>query len=192
VVLLDNFEDIVDVETGRIMDHELDEALRALLELPPHAIKMIITTRIRPRDLALAEPGRQRPLDLDKGLEHPFAENVLRAMDADGKLGLRDAPDALLAKARLRTRGYPRALEALFGILSADRDTTLSEILADTQRLLPENVVRVLVGEAFSRQELLIPPGALALVLSKGVIDIRRCCWTDGDLHRRVGQGCAV
>jgi tetratricopeptide (TPR) repeat protein len=154
VVLLDNFEDAVDVETGRIKDAELDEALRALLELPPHGLKVIITTRVAPRDLALVEPGRQRRLELDKGLEYPYAENILRAMDADGKVGLRDAPEALLTQARERTRGYPRALEHLFGILSADRDTSLREILDNTKQLLPEKVVAVLVGEAFSRLDL--------------------------------------
>jgi len=151
VVLLDNFEDEVDVETGRIKDAELDEALRALLELPPHGLKLIITTRVAPRDLALVQPGLQRRHDVDTGLEHPYAENVLRAMDADGKIGLRDAPEALLAQARERTRGYPRALEHLFGILSADRDTSLQEMLDNTRQLLPEQVVAVLVGEAFSR-----------------------------------------
>jgi tetratricopeptide (TPR) repeat protein len=151
VVLLDNFEDAVDVETGRIKDAELDEAMRALLELPPHGLKVIITTRVPPRDLALVEPSRQRRRDMDTGLEHPFAEEVLRAMDADGKVGLRDAPQALLSQARERTRGYPRALEHLFGILSADRDTSLQEILDNTKRLLPEKVVAVLVGEAFNR-----------------------------------------
>ena len=125
VVLLDNFEDMLAVETGQIKDAELDDALRALLELPPHGLKIIITTRVAPGDLALVQPGLQRRLNLDTGLEHPYAENILRAMDADGKVGLRDAPEALLAKARERTRGYPRALEHLFGILSADRDTSL-------------------------------------------------------------------
>ncbi len=75
-------------------------------------------------------------------------------MDADGKVGLRDAPEALLTQARERTRGYPRALEHLFGILSADRDTSLQEILDNTKQLLPEQVVAVLVGEAFSRLDL--------------------------------------
>jgi tetratricopeptide (TPR) repeat protein len=154
VVLLDNFEDAVDVETGRIKDAELDEALRALLELPPHGLKVIITTRVAPRDLALVEPSRQRRFELDKGLEYPYAENILRAMDADGKVGLRDAPEVLLKQARERTRGYPRALEHLFGILSADRDTSLREILDNTKQLLPEKVVAVLVGEAFSRLDL--------------------------------------
>jgi tetratricopeptide (TPR) repeat protein len=151
VVLLDNFEDEVDIETGRIKNAELAEALRALLELPPHGLKVVITTRIAPGELSLVEPARQRRLNLDTGLEHPFAENILRAMDADGKVGLRDASQELLAEARERTRGYPRALEHLFGILSADRDTSLPEILADTKRLLPEKVVTVLVGEAFNR-----------------------------------------
>src|SRR5262249_42282596 len=69
----------------------------------------------------------------------------------DGKVGLKSVPDDLLNKARERTRGYPRALEALFAILSADRDTSLVDILADSARLLPDNVVRDLVGEAFNR-----------------------------------------
>jgi len=151
VVLFDNFEDMLAVETGQIKDAELHDTLTALLELPPHGIKAIITTRVAPSDLAFVQPGLQRRVDVDSGLDHPFAENILRAMDADGKVRLRDAPDALLAKARERTLGYPRALEHLFGILSADRDTSLQEILDDIREFLPQQVVAVLVGEAFSR-----------------------------------------
>ena len=154
VVLLDNFEDVLAVETGQIKDAELNDALRALLELPPHGLKIIITTRVAPADLPLVQPGLQRRLNLDTGLEHPYAENILKAMDVDGKVGLRDAPVVLLARARERTRGYPRALEHFFGILSADRDTSLGEILDNTQNVLPEQVVTVLVGEAYSRLDL--------------------------------------
>ncbi len=164
VVLLDNFEDVVDAETLVLRDAELEEALTALLQAPPHAVKVIITTRIAPRNLALVQPARQTRLDLDEGLDSPFAENILREMDVDGKVGLKSAPEELLAEARFRTRGFPRALEALFAILSADRDTTLREILENAANrsavfqtaphsgaLLPENVVRDLVGEAFDR-----------------------------------------
>jgi len=151
VVLLDNFENVMDPETQGVRDAELDEALRALLGAPHHAVKVILTTRIAPRDLALVEPGRQARLELDKGLASPYAENVLRAMDGDGTVGLKGAPDELLGEARERTRGYPRALEALFAILSADRHTTLREVLERAETLLPENVVEALVGEAFSR-----------------------------------------
>lgn len=151
VLLLDNFEDIINPETFDLRDAELDEALRALLNLPPHAIKVIITTRIVPYALVLTQSARQTRLDLDEGLESPFAENILRAMDVDGKVGLKSAPADVLAEARIRTRGYPRALETLFAILSADRDTTLTDILQDTANLLPENVLDALVGEAFAR-----------------------------------------
>ncbi len=149
VVLLDNMEDGIDPEKRHLTDSELDEALRTLLDTPHHGVKVIITTRLKPRQLTLHQPGRQHtPLELDEGLESPYAENILRAMDESGKLGLKTAPDALLNRARERTRGYPRALEALAAILAADREITLPEVLdAD----LPDNVVEALVGQAFSR-----------------------------------------
>jgi tetratricopeptide (TPR) repeat protein len=151
VVLLDNFEDFVGTETFALTDGELDEALRTVLSAPQHGLKVILTTRVAPRELLLVQPGLQRRLDLDEGLASPHAESILRAMDPDGKLGLEAAPDALLAEARERTRGYPRALEALVAILAADRDTSLPELLAEAGGLLPENVVEALVGEAFNR-----------------------------------------
>ena len=151
LLLLDNFEPVVNPETQEITDSELDEALCTLVRGPHHMVNALITTRVAPRELNLCEPGRQRVLTLDEGLESPYAENILREMDEDGKLGLkaREENDPLLQRAREKTRGYPRALEALFAILSSDRYTTLEELLE--LPLLPENVVEALVGEAFSR-----------------------------------------
>jgi len=148
VVLLDNFEDVVDSETSNIADAELNEALQTVLNAPHHAVKVILTTRIAPRELNLVQPGRQSNRHMDEGLESPFAENILREMDADGMMGLKTASDDLLNRARVHTRGYPRALEALYAILSADRYTTLEEVLSNP---LPENVVEALVGQAFNR-----------------------------------------
>src|SRR4029077_17578688 len=132
VVLLDNLEDVIDTEGGdfAITDPVLDEALRALLAAPPHAVKVIVTTRVAPRGLLLDHPERQRTLDLDEGLPSPYAEGVRRARAPDGRLGLKTAPDELLDQARERTRGYPRALEALAAILSTDRGTHLPEFLS--------------------------------------------------------------
>lgn len=148
ILLLDNFETLIDPESLSLRDSELSDALNALLSGQHHAVKAVITTRIAPRDLAVREPGRQHHLSLDEGLESPYAENVLREMDADGRVGLKSAPDALLNKAREKTRGYPRALEALYAILSVDRYTTLEELLEIS---LPDEVVQKLVGEAFNR-----------------------------------------
>jgi len=147
-LLLDNFEPLVDTEAFTIRDAELDEALRAFLNGTHTAVNIVITTRVAPKPLNLTQPGRQRVLTLDEGLESPYAENILREMDSDGRMGLKSAPADLLRRARERTRGYPRALEALFAILASDRYTTLEELLAMPT---PENVVEALVGEAFNR-----------------------------------------
>jgi tetratricopeptide (TPR) repeat protein len=151
IVLLDNLEDVIDSSSADLglTDPLLGEALRALLAAPPHAVKVIVTTRVAPRALLLDHPERQRTLDLDEGLGYPYAEQVLRARDPDGLLGLLTADDELLGRARERTRGYPRALEALAAILAADRGTTLPELLDQTAGL-PGNVVQALVGEAFN------------------------------------------
>jgi tetratricopeptide (TPR) repeat protein len=148
VLLLDNFEPLVDAETFEIHDTELNEALLAFLNGTHTSVNIIITTRIAPKKLNLVQPGRQRPLDLDDGLESPYAENILREMDSDGRLGLKSASDKLLKQAKEKTRGFPKALEALFAILASDRYTTLDELLAMPT---PVNVVEALVGEAFNR-----------------------------------------
>jgi len=152
VVLLDNFEDVVDAETQMIKEAELDEALRAMLEAPPHGVKFILTTRVAPQALLNVEPGLQDSVPLDEGLKSPYAENVLKAMDATGTLGL-NAPNAPLAEAQEATRGFPRALEAVVGILRTDRSTDLRGLLTELRQLgsRAENVVRDLVGEAFNR-----------------------------------------
>ncbi len=153
VLLLDNFEDLLN-EQRKIKDAELDEALKTFLNAPQHGIKVIITTRIAPRELTLLHPERQRPdpLELDSGLGSPYAENVLREMDTYGKLGLKTADEATLKSTCERVMGYPRALEALVAALAADRETTLDDILKVAEKV-PDNVTQVLVGEAFNRLE---------------------------------------
>lgn len=163
VVLLDSFEGLVDPETLALTDAALDEALRTVLTAPVHGVKVIITTQVAPRGLLLTQPAVQRPpLSLDEGLPSPYAENVLRERDADGSLGVRNAPDELLDQAREWTRGFPRALEALMAILAVDRSTTLRGLLAEP---MPENVVEVLVGEMFSRLDLLAQQVMQALAI---------------------------
>ncbi|MCE7859864.1 MAG: TIR domain-containing protein [Chloroflexi bacterium CFX2] len=150
ILLLDNFEPLVNEELKNlpIRDGELDEALRALLNGPHTEVKAIITTRMPPEALNSIQPGRQRVHHLEKGLEPEDAVEMLRKMDKDGILGLKNADKDLLMRAHDHTRGFPKALEALFQILSSDRYTMLDELLAMP---LPENVVDALVGEAFNR-----------------------------------------
>jgi hypothetical protein len=148
IVLLDNLEDAIDPATFKLSDTSLDAALGELLTAPQHGVKVIGTTRLAPRELLL-RPGRSKRLDLDEGLPPGEAIKVLKGMDLDGALGLRDAATDQLAAACERTRGFPRALEALAAILAADRDATLFGLLTTAQDVLPEEIVEVLVGEAF-------------------------------------------
>jgi len=151
LVLLDNFEDVVDGETQAIRDEELDEALKALVDVPPHGVKVLITTRVRADKLYLHQTQRQRQHVLGQGLASPYAEEMLKEMDSDGSLGLKDADMATLGKIADKVMRYPRALEALVGWLEVDISTTLDDVLAFSEGLLPENVVEVLVKQAINR-----------------------------------------
>ncbi len=150
VVLLDNLESVMDPECETLAEQALHEALSAVLTSPAHAVTVIATTRVTPTALLKVEPSRQRQLALDEGLGSPDAETVLRALDDDGRLGLRDAPEELLDGLRRYTRGFPRALEAVKAILDSDRTLTPADLLGDRTRHLPDDqVVQVLVGEAY-------------------------------------------
>ena len=149
VVLLDNLESVMDAERETIAEHALHEALSVVLTAPAHAVTVIATTRVRPAALLTVEPSRQRQLPLDEGLGSPEAEIVLRELDDDGHLGLRNAPDALLDGLRRHTRGFPRALEAVKAILDGDDTLTPQDLLDRTRNLPEDRVVEVLVGEAY-------------------------------------------
>ena len=153
VLLLDNLEDIVDENSG-IRNREIADALAAVLtHRHHHGLKVIVTTREAPAELQMIEPARQGILELRTGLASPYAEQVLRAMDPGDDLGLKSAPEALLQEARERTEGHPKALEAIKGILLANRHLTLKDLLADTEKLLPGQVLQMLIGEAFDQFE---------------------------------------
>ena len=149
VVLLDNLESVMDAERETLTERALHEALSAALTAPAHAVTIIATTRVTPAQLLRVEPAGQRQLRLDEGLGSPDAQIVLRELDDDGRLGLRDAPDAVLDGLRRHTRGFPRALEAVKAILDGDATLTPRDLLDRTRHLPEDQVVQVLVGEAY-------------------------------------------
>ena len=149
VVLLDNLESAMDAERETLTEQALHEALAAVLTAPAHAVTVIATTRVTPAALLKIEPSRQRQLRLEEGLGSPDAQIVLRELDDDGRLGLRDAPEEVLDGLRRHTRGFPRALEAVKAILDGDATLTPRDLLDRTRHLPEDQVVQVLVGEAY-------------------------------------------
>ena len=149
VVLLDNLESAMDAERDTLAEPALHQALSTVLTAPAHAVTVIATTRVTPTALVTVEPSRQRQLRLEEGLGSPEAEIVLRELDDDGRLGLQDAPEQLLDGLREHTRGFPRALEAVKAILDGDATLTPADLLDRTRHLPEDQVVQVLVGEAY-------------------------------------------
>ena len=149
VVLLDNLESVMDTEQETLAEQALHQALSTVLTAPAHTVTVIATTRVIPAALLTVEPSRQRQLRLEQGLGSPDAQIVLRELDDDGRLGLRDAPEELLDGLRRHTRGFPRALEAVKAILDGDDTLTPQDLLDRTRHLPEDQVVQVLVGEAY-------------------------------------------
>ncbi len=183
VVLLDNLESEMDAEQESLAEPALAEALAAVLTAPAHAVTVIATTRVKPTALLRVEPAAQRQLRLNEGLGSPDAELVLQALDDDGRLGLRDAPEELLDGLRQHTRGFPRALEAVKAILDLDETLTPRNLLDRTRHLPEDQVVQVLVGEAYQRldtsakqvmQALSIYPEPVSAVGVAGGLSARR------------------
>ena len=72
-------------------------------------------------------------------------------MDVDGKVGLKDAPDELLTKARARANGDQGPRGPFRDPRHGSQQRAGRGILDDPTLLLPLPVVEVLVGERFSR-----------------------------------------
>ena len=110
---------------------------------------MIATTRVTPTALLKVEPARQRRLPLEEGLGSPDAQTVLRALDGDGQPWAARCPRGAARRAAAAHRGFPRALEAVKAILDGDRTLTPADLLDRTRHLPEDQVVQVLVGEAY-------------------------------------------
>jgi len=147
VILLDNLEDCL-TESGEIAEEGLRLFVEACIRQPGGAW-LIATSReqVKTPPAALANT---RHLPLRDGLPEKEAIALLRELDPQGNLGLRDAPEQDLCRAAQLTRGIPRALEIVVGILQADPVASLRALLAD-EALFGEQVVERLVEEGYGR-----------------------------------------
>lgn len=147
LIVLDNLEDAL-AEDGGI----LDEGLRLFVErclARPSVVRLITTSRERVR---FVEAPRQavHTISLLEGLPEEDAAELLRDLDPQGELELRDSAMDDLRQAARRTEGIPRALELLAGILDHDPTVSLLRLLAD-EHLFGEEVVERLVEEGYRR-----------------------------------------
>jgi len=114
VLFLDNLESVQD-PSGKLVDSELQTFIEMVVAQST-ALSLLITSRER-LDLPRTIKTREHPIPLAEGLPLEDACRLLRAFDPTGAAGLRDAPAAELRPLAERTHGFPRALEALAGLL---------------------------------------------------------------------------
>lgn len=129
ILFLDHLEPFQDPTSGELIDPEL----RALFEVIGErggAISLLITTR-EPLSLPRALKTWERQIALDEGLPKDEAVALMRRFDPDGAAGLRDCSDNELAALAAKTGGYPRALEAVAGLLLEDPLLTPQTLMED-------------------------------------------------------------
>jgi tetratricopeptide (TPR) repeat protein len=127
LLLLDNLEPLQNAETGALTDPDLQTFLDVALS-QGSSLQIVITSReplALPRELKVWE----RLAPLEEGLQLEDAVELLRASDPDGAAGLRDAPYQKLMQIAEQMRGFPRALEAVVGLLLEDSLMSLDDLL---------------------------------------------------------------
>lgn len=161
LIVLDNFEDVLDAD-HRIQEEFAD--LRHFVEMCleyDHGTRLLVTSRRRlvfSPELAGRLGTRQAELSLDAGLPHTDAIALLRALDADGRLGIRSASEPTLSEVARRCHGIPRTLETLVGTLRQRRTWTLARLLHDETAFahLTEHPARELYESLSADERLLI------------------------------------
>jgi tetratricopeptide (TPR) repeat protein len=147
LLALDNVEDVLGTDRG-FADPDLREFINLCLATP-HALRVLITSRER-----ISLHGQHlravRIVSLDAGLPDAEAMDLLRDLDHDAGLGIREADPTLLRQAVQRCYGIPRALESIAGILANDPTLTLEGLLRNTA-LFNEQVVENLIAAQYRR-----------------------------------------
>jgi tetratricopeptide (TPR) repeat protein len=145
LLVLDNFENLLSPD-NTIADPNLKMFMELCLSTP-HALRLLATSRAR---FVIERGMHAAQTVLLEGLPEKDSAVLLRDLDPNGELGLRNAPEALILEAVRRCHGIPRALEVIAAILSADRTLKLEELLA-TSSLFNERVVENLIAENYRR-----------------------------------------
>ena len=149
IVLFDGIDELLQSDSHNFRDPRIENAFQTLLKWPTAAIKVILTTQVYPQKLSSAHAESQQEIDLAEGLMEPFAEDMLREMDPDGSLGLKEAPNEKLARVCELTHGNPGVMWQLIGILRGKPRDYLDQLLKEEGKPYIEE----LLGREFEHLE---------------------------------------
>lgn len=150
VLLVDHFDDLIDLETRNLTNPNLRDALHAVLTRTAHKLKVIVTSRILPTNLPTTQLGRWCSLNLGEGLPQSEATALLKQLGQNGTVTLRDGDEKLLVDFCRCVQNNPRAIESFHTILQEDQDISLRDILQQENHVLFRAVLDVLTGESYA------------------------------------------
>ncbi|WP_410674112.1 TIR domain-containing protein [Amycolatopsis sp. cmx-4-68] len=152
IVVLDSYEVLLDPNTGKLIDVDLDDALEAISRQRRMAVKILIVTREQP----FAHPRRWLTrtfmLRFDKGLTPEDFKKLLASFDPHNAYGLLDPPDDAVDSLYQRTGGRPRAAEVVHGILARTPESehsslnTLTDVVDELIKVAPDDALDFLTG----------------------------------------------
>ena len=149
LLVLDNVEDMLNSD-NQFVDRELQTFLDICLSTP-HNLKVFATCR---REISIQGQGMalSRMISLDEGLPEKDGIQLLRDLDPQGKLGIKNAPEEMLREVVQQFYGIPRAFEIFAGLPAEKKRLTLHKIMKDekTFRSVKEKVLELLVGEQYN------------------------------------------
>lgn len=128
LLLLDALNALQDT-AGNITDAGIAALVNAVLE-QGGALSLVVTSE-RPLELPRPLKVWERVIALNRGLPDPEAAELLRRCDPDGAARLRGASPETLRAIAARTGGFPRALEAVAGLLLDDPLLKPNDLLND-------------------------------------------------------------
>ena len=145
LLVLDHLGDSVTSE-GHFNDPDVKQFIHQFLNRD-HQTKLLMTSYV-PLTWDHEFFSMIQVVPLSMGLCEFTAKKHLHAIDKDGTLGLRDADSVTVAKIMKYTNGYPRALEALVGILVNRPLMTVDDLLDFNPLVNTDNVVDKWVDSA--------------------------------------------
>jgi tetratricopeptide (TPR) repeat protein len=148
LLVIDNFERLLDSTTREVADGDLRKTLTALVMRDRIDLKVVLVTTKLPGGhlMEVAAAGRSELVDVAKGLDPRDAAAVLKALDTDWNVGLRGLPSKALQALGDHVDGQPRALEVLHAYMATNPWVTPQKILSEP---LPEQVLEALIGRTF-------------------------------------------
>src|SRR5258706_7415338 len=151
ILLLDNLETLQDSQTGALMDAGMQLFIEKVLE-QSSAISLLITSR-EPLALPRALKTWEHVISLEDGLSTEDAVGLLQKLDPSGLTELHTATPSKLIDIAEKLGGFPRALEALAGMLLEDPLLRLDDL---TKNLLSAHgeLSAIVVQQALARLEL--------------------------------------